>query len=214
MSRWLPVRVYALLLPAFALAGCTPTPAQPPITEPASQSLAQAPSTLTGLPSSPIPESAGSSAFPDLGPAPEIVGEVWLNTDAPLRLADLRGKVVLLEMWTFGCINCRNVIPSLREWHATYASQGLMVIGNHYPEFSYEADLDNLRQSLVNLNIPYPIVQDNDGVNWRAYDNHYWPTIYLIDKRGHLRYQHIGEGGYQDTEEAIQTLLKEPPPET
>ena len=145
----------------------------------------------------------------DLGPAPELTNEIWLNTLEPLRLANLGGKVVLLEMWTFGCINCRNTIPQLNTWHETYASQGLVIIGNHYPEFSNEANLQNLEQAVQDLGIEYPVAQDNDGVTWKAYDNNYWPTIYLIDKFGHIRYIHIGEGAYDITEAAIQYLLSE-----
>ena len=83
------------------------------------------------------------ASLPDLGPAPELTNEIWLNVDAPLRLADLQGKVVIVEMWTFGCINCQNVMPSLKEWHSKYKDAGLVIIGNHYPEFSFEADLEN-----------------------------------------------------------------------
>jgi len=151
-------------------------------------------------------------ALEDLGPAPELNNQVWLNTDQPLRLEDLRGKVVLLDMWTFGCINCRHVIPSLRGWYQSYGDKGLVVIGNHYPEFGYEADLDNLKQALVDLDVPYPVAQDNQGETWRAYKNRYWPALYLIDKRGHIRHRHIGEGAYAETEAAIQTLLAEPYP--
>lgn len=148
----------------------------------------------------------------DLGPAPELTNQVWLNTDHALRLEGLRGKVVLLDMWTFGCINCRHVIPSLRGWYQSYGDQGLVVIGNHYPEFGYEADLDNLKQALVDLDVPYPVAQDNQGDTWRAYKNRYWPALYLIDKQGHIRYRHIGEGAYAETEAAIQALLAEPYP--
>jgi hypothetical protein len=101
------------------------------------------------------------------------------------------------------------VIPSLREWHNTYGPEGLIVIGNHYPEFSYEEDLDNLKEALVSLDVPYVVAQDNDGKTWRAYRNRYWPSLYLIDKQGNIRYQHIGEGRYAETEAAIQTLLAE-----
>jgi hypothetical protein len=101
------------------------------------------------------------------------------------------------------------VIPSLREWHKQYTDQGLVVIGNHYPEFGYEKELGNLKQAVIDLDVPYPVVQDNDGANWRAFRNHYWPTMYLIDKNGHIRYIHIGEGNYADTERAITTLLDE-----
>jgi thiol-disulfide isomerase/thioredoxin len=156
----------------------------------------------------------GTTAVPppleDYGPAPELKNEVWLNTDAPLRLADLRGQVVLLEMWTFDCINCRNVLPALRGWHAAYAGQGLVIIGNHYPEFAHEAELDRLKAAVARLEIPYPVAQDNDGLTWRAYDNHFWPAFYLIDKQGRIRYKHIGEGRYAETEAAIQALLAEP----
>jgi thiol-disulfide isomerase/thioredoxin len=147
----------------------------------------------------------------DYGPAPELENEIWLNSDAPLRLADLRGQVVLLEMWTFDCINCRNVLPALRGWHDTYASQGLVIIGNHYPEFAHEASLDNLQAAVARLDIQYPVAQDNDGRTWRAYDNHFWPAFYLIDKHGRIRYKHIGEGRYAQTEAAIQALLAESP---
>jgi thiol-disulfide isomerase/thioredoxin len=148
----------------------------------------------------------------NLGLAPELENEVWFNTDRPLRLADLRGQVVLLEMWTFGCINCQNVIPSLRAWHEAYGPQGLVIIGNHYPEFAYEADPANLEQAIRRLEIAYPVAQDNEGQTWQAYENHYWPALYLIDKQGNIRYRHIGEGRYEQTEAAIQTLLEEPYP--
>lgn len=149
------------------------------------------------------------AALPDLGAAPELTNQVWLNTPQPLRLADLRGKVVLLEMWTFGCINCQNTLPTVIGWHARYASQGLVVIGNHYPEFTHERDLGNLQEAVQRAGILYPVAQDNEGDTWRAYQNSYWPTLYLIDKRGRLRYVHIGEGAYDSTEQAIQALLVE-----
>jgi hypothetical protein len=101
------------------------------------------------------------------------------------------------------------VIPSLKEWHSKYASQGLVIIGNHYPEFGYEEDLANLKDAVARHEIEYAVAQDNDGHTWRAYKNRYWPTLYLIDKTGHLRYVHIGEGRYHETEAAIQALLAE-----
>jgi len=149
------------------------------------------------------------ASLPDLGQAPELANETWLNVDSPLRLADLHGKVVLLEMWTFGCINCQHVMPALKEWHSRYKDQGLVIIGNHYPEFSYEADLANLRSAIQEDGIKYAVAQDNDGATWNAYQNHYWPALYLIDKQGHIRYVHIGEGRYQETEENIKALLAE-----
>lgn len=157
--------------------------------------------------------SANQASLPDLGAAPELANQTWINTDKPLRLADLRGKVVLLDMWTFGCINCQNVLPALKGWHAQYASQGLVVIGNHYPEFDYEANLDNLKQAVTKHEIHFAVAQDNDGATWQAYKTQYWPSMYLIDKRGRVRYIHIGEGSYAETEAAIQALLAEPDPQ-
>jgi thiol-disulfide isomerase/thioredoxin len=149
------------------------------------------------------------ASLPDLGPAPELTNDTWLNVDSPLRIADLQGKVVIVEMWTFGCINCKNVIPSLKEWHSKYADQGLVIIGNHYPEFSHERDLENVRSAVADYGIEYAVAQDNDGATWRAYKNHYWPALYLIDKQGHIRYVHFGEGRYSETENNIKALLAE-----
>lgn len=101
------------------------------------------------------------------------------------------------------------MIPSLRVWHETYGADGLVVIGNHYPEFSYERDLQNLTEALGKLEIPYAVAQDNDRQTWGAYGIRYWPTLVLIDKRGNIRYTHIGEGRYDETEAAIQFLLNE-----
>ncbi len=150
-----------------------------------------------------------TASLPDLGPAPELTNDTWLNVDAPLRLADLRGKVVIVEMWTFGCINCQHVMPSLKEWHSKYKDSGLVVIGNHFPEFSYEADLANLKDAITRDDIQYAVAQDNNGDTWRAYKNNYWPALYLIDKQGHIRYVHIGEGRYKETEENIKAVLAE-----
>lgn len=97
----------------------------------------------------------------------------------------------------------------MREWHNKYKDEGLVIIGNHYPEFSFEQDLDNLKQAIIDLDIPYAVAQDNGRVTWSAYNNRFWPTLYLIDKRGRIRYKHIGEGRYSETESAIQQLLAE-----
>ena len=98
----------------------------------------------------------------------------------------------------------------MREWHEKYEDAGLVVIGNHMPEFSYESDLDNVKDALARLDVPYPVAIDNERLTWRAYNNRYWPTIYLIDKQGQIRYTHIGEGGYGETERVIDALLAEP----
>ena len=150
-----------------------------------------------------------STSLPDLGPAPELTNSIWLNTDSPLRLAGLRGKVIALDMWTFDCINCQHVIPALKRWYATYKDQGLVIIGNHFPEFPDERDLGNLKRAVAQNGIQYPVAQDNEGATWWSYNTQYWPTLYLIDKRGDLRYIHVGEGAYDETESNIKTLLAE-----
>jgi len=164
---------------------------------------------LTACAAPGMESSMNASALKDYGLAPELHNKVWLNVEHPLRLADLRGKVVLLEMWTFDCINCQHVMPALKGWHQKYSDQGLVIIGNHYPEFANEAKLDNLKQAIQRFEIPYAVAQDNDGATWNAYDNRYWPALYLIDKNGHIRYVTIGEGTYDETESAINTLLAE-----
>jgi thiol-disulfide isomerase/thioredoxin len=150
--------------------------------------------------------------LPDLGEAPEILNETWLNTDEPMTLASVRGKVVLLEFWTFGCINCRHVIPHVRDWYTRYNGDDFTVISVHYPEFNYERDIENVKQATADLGIEYAVAIDNDRLTWGAYNQRFWPTTYLIDKNGRIRYQHIGEGAYEKTETAIQLLMAEPEP--
>lgn len=142
------------------------------------------------------------------GMPPELFNEVWLNSD-PLKLADLHGKVVIVEFWTFGCYNCKNVVPSLRAWYQTYKEDGLVIIGVHTPEFGYEREIENVKQALIDQNIPYAVAIDNDWQTWRAYNNRYWPAKYFVDKAGNLRHIHIGEGRYEQQEEIIQALLAE-----
>lgn len=155
-------------------------------------------------------QAQSESDLPVLYEAPELHDGIWLNTETPLRLENLRGQVVLLEMWTFDCINCIRTLPHIQEWHEAYADEGLVVIGNHYPEFDYEEELANLRAGLQRHEITYPILQDNDRETWAAYNNRYWPTIYMIDKQGNVRYVHIGERRYDRTETVIEELLAEP----
>src|SRR6266852_9960483 len=137
-------------------------------------------------------------------PAPEITGQTWINA-APTRLADLKGKVVLVEFWTFGCFNCRNVEPYVKDWHQKYADQGLVVIGVHAPEFDYERDIENVKQHIRKNDIRYAVPIDNDFTTWNRYGNRYWPAMYLIDKQGIIRYTRFGEGGYAQTEQSIRT---------
>jgi thiol-disulfide isomerase/thioredoxin len=141
-------------------------------------------------------------------PAPEITGQLWFNT-APTRLADLKGKVVLVEFWTFECYNCRNVEPHVKEWHKKYIDQGLVVIGVHTPETDFERYGKNVEHYVRKQQIPYAVVADNDFATWNRYGNRAWPTVYLIDKQGLIHYTHIGEGSYALTEQQIQALLAE-----
>lgn len=157
----------------------------------------------TATPSPASNEEVYVSSLPNRGVAPEIQSLAWLNSDVPLRLADLRGQVVLLEFWTFDCINCIHTLPYIEQWHQTYQDQGLQVIGIHYPEFGYERDLQNIAAATQRLNVNYPVGQDNDGLTWRAYSQRYWPTVYLIGKQGNIRYVRIGEGAYEQTEAGL-----------
>lgn len=145
----------------------------------------------------------------DFGEAPELIeGGEWINSE-PLQLSELRGKVVLIDFWTYSCINCIRTLPYLRSWHEKYADDGLVIIGVHTPEFEFEKDLDNLQTAVTDFELEYPIMQDNNFATWRAFDNHYWPAKYLIDAEGHIRYFHFGEHGYDETEAKIQELLQE-----
>jgi thiol-disulfide isomerase/thioredoxin len=151
------------------------------------------------------------ASLPSKGAAPELNNRVWLNTK-PLKLAELRGKVVMVEFWTFACINCQHVLPSLKALHAKYADKGLVIIGVHSPEFGYEKELNNVKAAIAEAGIEYPVAIDNDYATWNAYQNHFWPARYMIDKTGNLRLLQIGEGGYAQTEAVVQALLAEPNP--
>ncbi len=143
------------------------------------------------------------------GTAPNLIpGGEWVNSD-PLTLEQLRGKVVLIDFWTYTCINCIRTLPYLKSWNEKYGDEGLVIIGVHTPEFEFEKDINNLKDAVNDFELTYPIMQDNDYATWRAYDNHYWPAKYLIDAKGNIRYHHYGEGDYDETEKVIQTLLKE-----
>ncbi len=132
----------------------------------------------------------------------------WLNSN-PLTIADLKGNVVLIQFWTFACINCQRTLPHITQWHRQYASQGLKVIGVHTPEFAFEREPNNIRNALQQHQITYPVPIDNDYKTWNAYSNQYWPHLFLADRHGLMRYDHIGEGAYDTTEQTIQQLLKE-----
>ena len=140
---------------------------------------------------------------------PEFAGIAeWLNGD-PVRQSDLRGKVVLIDFWTYSCINCIRTLPYVTSWHEKYKDKGFMVIGIHTPEFAFEKNPDNVRREIKRFGIGYPVPLDNDYRTWNNFNNHYWPAKYLFDARGRLRYAHFGEGEYDVTERHIQALLKE-----
>lgn len=144
-------------------------------------------------------------------PAPELPKKGWLNTpeEQPLQLQELRGKVVLVEFWTFACFNCKNVLPYVKSWQEKYASQGLVVIGVHTPELEHERKLENVKKAIRRQGITFPVVLDNNFDTWNRYQNEYWPAIYLIDANGQIVYIAIGEGDYGKTEARIQQLLKQ-----
>lgn len=144
--------------------------------------------------------------------APELTGGYWVNSE-PVTMASLRGKPVLIDFWDYTCVNCIRTLPYVIEWHKRYAAHGLAVIGVHAPEFSFAKELDGVKSALDRFGIAYPIVMDNGYTIWQAYANRYWPAKYLVDKGGYLRYHHYGEGAYVQTEEAIQTLLREVSPD-
>ncbi len=149
------------------------------------------------------------SNLPVVGLAPPLDGAVeWLNS-TPLTMEQLRGKVVLIDFWTYSCINCIRTIPYVRAWAEKYKDQGLVVIGVHTPEFAFEKKVDNIKKAISGFEINYPVAVDNDYKIWRAYSNNYWPAHYLIDSNGKIRYHHFGEGNYRKTEQAIQDLLHE-----
>jgi len=135
-------------------------------------------------------------------------GGEWINSE-PLLIRELEGKVVLVDFWTFSCRNCINTFPHLKAWHEKYADSGLVIIGVHSPEFRFEQDIENLRTAIADHGITYPVVQDNDFLIWQAYGNRFWPHKYLVDKQGVIRYDHIGEGAYNETETWIVRLLNE-----
>lgn len=147
--------------------------------------------------------------LPNLGQAPDFVGiDHWLNS-SPLSIGQLKGKVVLVDFWTYSCINCIRTLPHVTSWYNTYKDQGLVVIGVHAPEFAFEHDTNNVAEAIKQYGITYPVAQDNELKTWTAYNNEYWPAEYLIDANGTIRATHFGEGNYDETETTIRTLLKE-----
>ncbi|MFL6381838.1 MAG: thioredoxin family protein [Nitrososphaeraceae archaeon] len=144
--------------------------------------------------------------------APEFAQvDGYINTynNSPLTLSSLKGKVVLVDFWTYSCINCIRTIPYINDWNQKYADKGLVIVGVHSPEFEFEKNYDDVKAAVQRLGITYPVILDSDHGTWNAYGNQYWPRHYLIDNQGYIRDNHIGEGGYDQTEKAIQSLLAE-----
>ena len=142
--------------------------------------------------------------------SPELKGIVgYINTNEGTQISDFRGKVVLIDFWTYSCINCIRTLPFLTSWDQKYKDQGLVIIGVHTPEFEFEKDIDNVKSAMEKYGVEYIVVQDNNYATWRNFKNRFWPRKYLIDSEGYIRFDHIGEGAYEQTEKIIQELLSE-----
>ena len=220
--RILTILALAAMLAVFGLivAGCGSESADESDAQPAA-AISQPPTPTVAPTPAPTPTEAAALELnsrwtqymdPGIRPAPELEGITGWHNTAPFTLEDKRGQVVMVKFWTFACYNCVNTMPYVNAWHDKYADDGFVIVGVHYPEFEFERNLDAVIESAKERGIEYPIAQDNDGETWRAYKNRYWPTMYLIDKNGNIRYTHIGEGAYDETERKIQALLDEPGP--
>ncbi|HLD80526.1 MAG TPA: thioredoxin family protein [archaeon] len=142
--------------------------------------------------------------------APELAGIAgYVNVEQGFTLESVKGKVVLVDFWTYSCINCIRTLPYLTAWHEKYKDKGLVIVGAHTPEFEFEKDPENVKRAVEKHGIEYVVVQDNDYATWRAYRNRFWPHKYLVDAEGFVRYDHIGEGAYDETEDVIRKLLME-----
>ena len=217
MLTVIPAKAGILLIAAVMvvlLAGCgaDPTPAPPTTIMPAPTATDAPPPTEAPPPTidpallAPCDGSTGGG----IGDcAPEFAGtQEWVNSE-PLTMEGLRGKVVLIDFWTYTCVNCIRTLPFLREWHDRYADEGLVIVGVHTPEFEFEKVYDNVVQATKDEGVAWPVVQDNEFSVWRSYNNRYWPAKYLIDQTGEIRFAHFGEGKYAETEEWIRILLQE-----
>lgn len=194
--------------PAEAAGADSPTAAEPAtVDESAVEDAAPPPATATQAPAIDEPE--------NFGPRRSLVAlDGWLNTDIT-SLDDLDGQVVMVEMWTFGCHNCKARIPFNQSYYEEFRDQGFEIVGVHAPEFSYEADVANIEQALVDLGVTWPVALDTNKRNfhlWQDGTTGYWPRTYLIDQNGNIRYDHIGEGRYEELREVIRYLLDNPPP--
>ena len=144
-----------------------------------------------------------------VGEAPEFQNiSGWINSE-PLTLNSLKGRVVFLDFWTYGCYNCQNTLPEMKKLHAKYGNKGLVIVGVHTPEFPFERKRENVEGAVAKAGLTYPIALDSDNRTWKAYGNHYWPRQTLVDAKGEVRYEHVGEGGYEEIEAKVVELLHE-----
>jgi cytochrome c biogenesis protein CcdA/thiol-disulfide isomerase/thioredoxin len=198
----LPVAVQSTSVPAL-------TGSQPVVAAPTNEPIMEGVPVPTVAPTEVPPTPKPAIALEDRGPAPELTGLTqWFNSK-PLTIKELKGKVVIVDFWTFGCYNCRNTRPYVRALYDKYKDQGLVILGIHTPEFAYEKVPDNVKSAAKDQGVTWPIALDPDFKTWRAYSNRYWPAFYFIDANGHLRYSHFGEGNYEYNEKVVQQLLSE-----
>lgn len=209
-----PVLLVLIGVAALARPSGAALPAQS-VPAPTSVSVVQSAAQAPALAASTVAPTAAPTVAPAPKPRPSGPvapsfdgGGAWINS-APLELAKLgaQGKIVLIDFWTFGCYNCRNTLPYLKQWWAKYKDQGLVIVGVHTPEFGSERVLANVQDAVKTQEITWPVVQDNDYAIWQAYGNHYWPHFYLVDERGQIIYDHIGEGAYEQTDAQIAAAL-------
>ena len=202
--------------PAATAAPATPEPTAAPATiaAPATPQPTAAPAAIatpqpTAAPAAPVAPCEGTRGGETGNCAPEFAGtQEWINSQ-PLLMQELRGKVVLIDFWTYSCINCIRTLPFLQTWHERYADQGLVIVGVHTPEFEFEKVYDNVVQATQDMGVAWPVVQDNGYSVWDSYNNRFWPAKYLIDKDGVIQYRHFGEGRYAETEQEIRRLLED-----
>ena len=196
--------------PVATVAPATPEPtAAPTATEAPPTPEPSATPRSTAAPATPLAPCAGTRGGQVGNCAPELAGtQEWINSE-PLAMQELRGKVVLIDFWTYSCINCIRTLPFLQTWHERYADEGLVILGVHTPEFEFEKVYENVVQATKDMGVAWPVVQDNDYRVWRSYSNRFWPAKYLIDKNGVIQYRHFGEGRYAETEQEIRKLLAE-----
>jgi len=217
-NQALAIVIFVLVLLGAACASANPQAASGPFNTQETPAKSDAGAGIQEQTSTPPTPSATKSATVDIERkvggkvgdlAPEFGGiEAWINS-GPLTMEELRGSVVLIDFWTYTCINCINTYPFLKEMQSKYADQGLVIVGVHSPEFEFEKSYENVVAATQKDALVWPMAQDNDFITWRRYGNRYWPSEYLIDKDGVVRYTHFGEGAYAETEAVIRELLAE-----